>query len=306
MTTRHGSNLAPTLAPTLALLAACILWGSSFIAMKVAVTNFHPLFVVFARMSIAAVAFLFLMRRFRADYRAGDWKLIALMALCEPCLYFVFEAYALQYTSASQAGMVTAILPLMVALGARLALGERTAGRTYAGFCLSIVGVVWLTGVAVQTENAPNPLLGNFLEFVAMCCATGYMVLLRHLSARYNAWFLTFTQAAVGAIFFLPAMALPGVQLPQELPLIPALCIVYLGLVISIGAYGLYNFGMSRVPAGQASAFVNLIPVVSVVLGCLLLGDTFTKQQMLAAVVVFAGVFLSQRKITPAPPSEAA
>ncbi len=290
------ANSRPNLVPTLALIGAMLLWGSSFIAMKVAVGSFHPLLVVFGRMAIAAVAFGGFAGRFRGDYRAGDWKWIVLMALCEPCLYFVFEAYALRYTSASQAGMITAMLPLMVALGARVFLGERTPGRTYAGFALSIVGVVWLTGVAAATEHAPDPFLGNLLEFLAMCCATGYMVALKKLTERYNSWFLTFMQALIGAVFFLPALALPAVSLPADIPLVPALCVVYLGLCITIGAYGLYNFGMSRLPAGQATSFVNLIPVITLALGSLILGETFSGQQYLASGVVFLGVFLSQMK----------
>ncbi|EPR41424.1 protein of unknown function DUF6 transmembrane [Desulfovibrio sp. X2] len=282
--------------PTLALIAAVVLWGSSFIAMKVAVGAFHPMLVVFSRMAIAALAFAVFLRRFRADYRPGDWKWIVLMALCEPCLYFVCEAYALRYTAASQAGMITAILPLLTAVGARIFLQERTSLRTYCGFLLSIAGVVWLTGVAATTENAPDPLLGNFLEFLAMCCATGYMLLLKKLTTRYNSWFLTFMQALVGAVFFVPAMAVTGVSLPAALPLLPALCVVYLGLFISIGAYGFYNFGMSRLPAGQATAFVNLIPVVTLILGSLLLGDRFSTQQYLASLLVFLGVFLSQSR----------
>lgn len=295
MTLRSGQNLVPTLA----LVGAMVLWGSSFIAMKVAVGAFHPMLVVFGRMAIAAVAFGAFAGRFRGVYQKGDWKWIALMALCEPCLYFVFEAYALRYTSASQAGMITAMLPLMVALGARFFLGERTPGRTYAGFALSIAGVIWLTGGAAATEHAPDPFLGNTLEFLAMCVATGYMVALKMLTERYSAWFLTFMQALIGAVFFLPTLALPAVSLPDTIPLLPALCVVYLGLCITIGAYGLYNYGMSRLPAGQASAFVNLIPVITLVMGSALLGETFTGQQYLASVVVFAGVFLSQRKKIP-------
>ena len=64
----------------------------------------------------------------------------------------------------------------MYAIRSYYVLGERTSGRTYAGFALSIAGVVWLTGVAASTENAPDPFLGNFLEFLAMCVITSYSI----------------------------------------------------------------------------------------------------------------------------------
>jgi drug/metabolite transporter (DMT)-like permease len=69
---------------------------------------------------------------------------------------------------------------------------------------------------------------------------------------------------------------------------------VYLGIFVSIGAYGLYNFSVSRMPASQASAFVNLIPAFTVFLGWLILGERFTPLQYVASIIVFTGVFLSQ------------
>ena len=65
------------------------------------------------------------------------------MAICEPCLYFLFEARALQLTSASQAGMITAMLPLLVAILAWGWLKERISRQTLLGFMLAI-GPYWL------------------------------------------------------------------------------------------------------------------------------------------------------------------
>ena len=73
---------------------------------------------------------------------------------------------------------------------------------------------------------------------------------------------------------------------------------------VSIGAYGFFNFGISRLPAWQATAFVNLIPVVSILLGWALLGESLNAVQLVGVAVVFGGVILSQdwsdeRKNTP-------
>ena len=75
---------------------------------------------------------------------------------------------------------------------------------------------------------------------------------------------------------------------------LPTLSVVYLGTCISLGAYGLYNFGVSRLPAGQASAFINLIPVITLLMGRVLLGDQLTPQQYAASALVLVGVLLSQ------------
>ena len=142
---------------------------------------------------------------------------------------------------------------------------------------------------------APNPVLGNFYQFVAMIFATGYTITLKRLSARYSPLFLTALQALVGSSFFIfPVMFGTPPILPAEATLEATLAIIYLGTVVTIGAYGLYNFGVSRIPATQAGAFVNLIPVFSVILGFTILNESFNNQQFLAASVVFCGVLLSQ------------
>ncbi|MGD9369269.1 MAG: DMT family transporter [Desulfobacteraceae bacterium] len=75
--------------------------------------------------------------------------------------------------------------------------------------------------------------------------------------------------------------------------------VVYLGAVITLGAYGLYNFGLKHIPASQASVYVNLIPVFSVILAWMLLDESFSKMQCLAAILVMAGVYISQRRPVP-------
>ena len=290
--------------PFISLLVASLLWASSFIALKLAFAAYDPMFVIFARMALASLCFVFFLGRFSpVDYRPGDLKYLAFMAFCEPCLYFLFEAKALKLTTASQAGMISAMLPLMVAVAARFFLHERISRRTATGFVLAIVGTCWLSLAGEPAPGAPNPALGNFLEFLAMACAAGYITTLKHLTSRYSPFFLTAVQAFVGSLFFFPILFMPQVTLPRAVYPLAAGAVIYLGIVISLGAYGLYNFGVSRIPASQASAFINLIPVFTVIMGWLILGETFTAAQHAAAVLVLFGVFYSQdrRKRQPVP-----
>lgn len=281
--------------PYAGLIVAMVLWASSFVALKLAFRSYHPMVVIFGRMAVASLCFLVFANRFRGiRFRKGDWKPILFMTLCEPCLYFIFEAAALENTTASQAGMIAAMLPLMVAGAAHLVLKERLPRRTYFGFVVAIGGAVWLSAAGSPQPDAPNPVLGNFLELVAMVCATGYIITLKQMTARYSPFLLTAFQAFVGSLFYLPLLLLPSTTLPTRLDATGVLAIVYLGAFISFGAYGLYNFGVSRISVSRASAFVNLIPVFSVIFGWLILGERFTAMQYLAAGLIFTGIYLSQ------------
>lgn len=281
--------------PVLALTGAAMIWGSSFPALKFAFLSWDPMVVIFGRMLVATLVFLPFFPGFcRLRFRKRDIGLMVVMALCEPCLYFLFEAKALVLTTASQAGMVASTMPLLVAVLAWLVLREAISARVLAGFVLAIVGVVWLSLAAGESEYAPNPLMGNFYELLAMSCAAGYTVTLRHLSGNYPPLFLTAVQAVVGALFFLPFLFLPGHPLPTGLaPVEPLLATIYLGVVVSGGAYTLFNYGVSRLSASRASAYVNLVPVFSLFFATLFLGETLNRPQMFASGLVLLGVVLS-------------
>lgn len=285
---------SPTLPAHLALLLAMAIWGSSFIALKSAILVLNPLQVIFLRMLAGSCVFLLLMPWWRKSfvYHAGDWKWLLGMVAFEPCLYFVFEGLALQYTSASQAGLVTSMLPLMIAAGAWLFLKEKIHNAQWIGFSLAVSGVIWMSWHSDVSEQATNPLLGNFLEFMAMLTAVGYTLLVKKMTARYSPLFLTALQSFSGAIFFLPlALTQP---IPEILPLPVVLNILYLGVIVSLCGYGLYNFALSRLPATTTGAYINLIPVFALLLALLLLQEQMNLSQWLAVLVIFTGVGISQ------------
>ena len=289
------ANSRSRLISTIALLVAMILWGSSFVAMKYAFAWFDPMVVIAGRLVVASLCFLPFIPAFsRLPLTRKHILPILAMCFCEPCLYFIFEATALTQTTASQAGMITTMLPLLVAVNSALFLGEHISRKTIMGFAIAAIGAFWLSMSGNVTEQAPNPALGNLLEFIAMVCATGYIILMKYLSRSLPVLFLTAMQAFIGTLFFIPVLMLPMVELPQTLPMPPVLAVIYLGVFVTVGAYGLYNFGVSRVPASQATAFINLIPAVTLFFGFVLLDERLTGWQMLACVIVFIGVFLSQ------------
>ncbi len=282
--------------PAFCLILAMLLWASSFVALKIAFRGYHPMQVIFGRMFVASLCFLPFIPAFRKiRWRKQDIKYLLVMAVCEPCLYFLFEARALELTSASQAGMITAMLPLLVAILAWGFLRENITRQTLSGFLLAIAGAVWLGLAGEVSEAAPDPLKGNFFEFLAMVCAAGYTVSLKHLTANYPPLFLTAFQAFLGSLFFFPFLLLPEVGFPVGWQMGPALAVLYLGTVITFGAYACYNYGVSRIPANRAAGYINLIPVFSVLLGMLILGETLNAGQWLACSLVFAGVWLSSR-----------
>lgn len=279
-----------------AIVAATLLWGGSFPAMRIGVQALSPWSVMWLRMVTATALVLPMATRLwpRAIYRPGDWRLLVPMVLFQPCLYFFFESYALTYTTSSQAGVIASSVPLWVAVGAGLFLAEAVSRRTLIGLAVSVAGVVGLTLLQGTDETAANPFLGNLLEIFAMASAAANMLIVKRLSARYNPWTLTALQMAAGTVFFLPGLPLlVRTGMAVWTPTLVA-AMVFLGTLVTLGAFGLYNWGMSRIPANRAAVFINLVPVFAVIFGWTLLGEGLSGPQLVAAVAVLGGVWYSQ------------
>jgi drug/metabolite transporter (DMT)-like permease len=290
-----GSRSTVSIFPTAAILAAILFWGSSFSAMKVIIAEVGPWTVMWVRMAVALLVIIpFLHRLWPLPYRSGDWKLILPFVLFQPCLYFTLEANALRFTSSSQAGLISASVPLLVALGSYFTLGEKVNRATVLGLLISVGGVVWLTLAGDPSEAASDPVLGNLLEFGAMVTAAGYVLLVKRLSEKYSPWALTAMQIVTGFLFFMPGAVPLFTGKLEALTFAQVGVLVYLGACVTLGAFGFYNYGIAHIPANRAATFVNLIPVVAVMLGWSLLGETLNGPQIAAALCVLAGVWLSQ------------
>jgi drug/metabolite transporter (DMT)-like permease len=278
-----------------ALLLAMMLWASSFIALKLAFEFYPPMWVIAGRMMIGLVCFSFFWKYiFNFEYKAGDWRLLLLISACEPCIFFLLESQALLYTSASQAGMMTALAPVLTALAALIFLQERLSLMRWFGFGVALVGVILLTVLGTPNEHAPNPLLGNLLEFCAIICGAIYSVGFKVLCVRYSAISLTALQSFVGTCFFLPiALCTDG---SWTFHATGVYAIVYLGIFVTLGAYLLYNLAVSVIPVTKAAAYINLIPVFTIFLAYVFLGERLNLSQWLASSLVFLGVWLTQKK----------
>lgn len=284
------------LKPLLYLTGTVIFWGTSFAAIKTALGSFSPMMVMWLRMVIASLVFLpFWSRVPRPDRKPGDLRFLVMAVLFIPCLYYLLEGYAVLFTTSSQAGVISAVMPLMVAGGAWLFLRERLSWQGAVGIAASIAGIAVLSLGGVSQETAPAPILGNSLELAAMVAAAGSTLVVKHLSTRYSPWFLTGLQAAVGVVFFAPlAFATDSIGSFASATPQAWVGVLYLGTCASLGAFGLYNSALKLMPASRAALAINLIPAVAMIAGWLVLGEAMTPLQIGACALIIGAVVFAE------------
>lgn len=282
-----------------ALFATTLLWGVSFIGTKVALTSFTPFSLIFFRFSIASFVFLlYFLWKGLPKLARGQHIRLALLSLFEPVLYFLFETFGLQRTTAAEASLIIALIPAFVLLLSKLFLKESISRISQLGIGLSILGIVLLIlGKNGMEGNISSSVGGNLLIFGAVVSCACYTLLSRRLTQEVSSTLITAYQFFYGTAFFFPLFLLfPTVN--GEGIGSPALgALLFLSFGATLGAFVFYNYALSKVKAATASVFINGIPVVTAFTGWIVLGETLGGLQLLGALVVVIGVSLTSFRI---------
>jgi drug/metabolite transporter (DMT)-like permease len=218
---------------------------------------------------------------------------LAALGFVSLTVYFSFENLGIARTSASEAAILIATIPLFVVILNTFTLRERNTARQWAGTALSFAGIAALVLLGGSGAGGGS-LTGNLLVLAASLSAGVYGILARRLLVSRRALFVTTFQNLFGALFMLPLAlaeaALVGVRQPT-----PRATggLLFLTVVCSITAYLLLNYAFRFIPASRVAVFINLTPIVAVASAYVLLGERFTPGQAVAAVVVVAGVWLT-------------
>jgi drug/metabolite transporter (DMT)-like permease len=278
-----------------AAVGMTVAFGLSFVATKYALRGFEPLLLALLRFVLAG-GILWVVWRFRRGPQRvsrGELGRLAVLGFVSLTVYFSFENLGIARTSASEAAILIATIPLFVVILNTFTLREHNTARQWAGIALSFAGIAALVLLG-GSAAAAGSLAGNLLVLAASLSAGVYSILARRLLVSRPALFVTTFQNLFGALFMLPlALAeatLVGVRYPT-----PRATggLLFLTVVCSITAYLLLNYAFRFIPASKVAVFINLTPIVAVASAYVLLGERFTPGQAAAAVVVVAGVWLT-------------
>jgi drug/metabolite transporter (DMT)-like permease len=284
----------PPVSAYAAAVGMTLAFGLSFVATKTALKGFEPLLIALLRFTLAGGILwaVWRLRPEREQLTRRELGRLALIGFVSLTVYFSFENSGIARTSASEAAILIATIPIFVAVLGVFARGERATGRQWAGILLSFAGIVAL--VLAAGAAGGGSLTGNLLVLAASVSAAVYSILARRLLVSRSALFVTTWQNLFGALFMAPLALVEALVVGVRRPTAEAAGgVLFLTLVCSIVAYLLLNYAFRFLPASRVSVFINLTPIVAVASAFVLLGERLTLAQAAAAVVVVAGVWLT-------------
>jgi drug/metabolite transporter (DMT)-like permease len=283
-----------------AFLALSLVWGASFLFIKVGLQGLSPAQVVLGRILLGAVALAVIMtvtrRRWPRELRVWGHMLVVGIFFC--AVPFTLFAWAEQYLPSSLASIYNAATPIMTLLLTPLILrSERLGPARTAGLVIGILGVVVLTGPwQLIGSNDLRSTIPAQLACLGATASYGFagLYLRRFVSGlRYDSVTISSVQLAMASLVVL--LAAPFVARgPVTLNGPVVLSIVVLGVVGTGVAYVWYTRIMREWGAARASTVTYLTPVVGVVLGVLLLGESVHWYEPVGGAIVVAGILVSQ------------
>jgi len=287
----------------LKLAAAAFFWGSAAVAGKVVLEEMAAAVVTVLRFGIATTVLWALARR-RDDAKppAREHAGLAVLGLVGVSLCYYFYFLGLEASTAFNAGLIEATIPLTTLVIAALTGGEQPPRQRIAGFTLAYVGIV-----VVVIDGDFGRLLnmdlnhGDLLLLASTVCFGAYNVLVRSIPSSQPDLTRTYYIFLYGTLGLTPWLAweVYGQREagPPHIDVSPraVFSLLLLSLGASVLAYVYFNEGIRRLGASRASSFINLVPLITVGLSIVLLRERPSAGEVVGAGVVFAGVLLSQR-----------
>ena len=284
----------------LAPLGAVLIWSGNMTINQLTVGTIAPSSIAFLRWVLALAVLTPFVLPSAWQHRGvilRQWPKLAVLGLIGMALWQGLAYVAAETTSATNMGILAAMVPLLTVLLSALILRE---APSLGG---SLGGIVALLGVSVLLGRG-NPLsllqlevaLGDLLMVIAATCYALYGVMLKRWPLDLPPWVVLYVQVGFAVLFLLPGYLL-GPMTPVDSHNV--WLILYAGIPASIITTFLWMRAIRQIGASQASIFINLMPLFSALIAMAFLNERIALFHLTGGVLVLAGVIMAQTLTRP-------
>ena len=284
-----------TALPHLAILTATVLWASSFATGKMAILAMTASQLLFIRFGLGALILIAVVRLTRQRTGPSDISRQAFfVGMLAPGAATLLTYWGMLHTTAINAVVIFAWLPLVTSLCAWWLIAEKPSRNVIIGSLLAVGGTLVL--VSDDLMMGSPSLFGDFLCVLNLLTVGFAQTFLRRIARDHGnpmsvtTWQLLGAAAACLAVlvFFESWLDTRGLMLVPSYQV--WVLILYLAVFVSAGTFALNNFGLRFISAGQTSLYYVLMAPLGVPFAYYLLGESVTPTDLIAIAMVMAGV----------------
>ena len=286
-----------------ALVTAACVWGGSVVAQKIALGPFSAVEVSVFR-GFGALFILIPLwcwqDRTVTKWVPGDFGILTALGLGVLGNHLLI-LFGLKYIGAGAAGVIIGASPAITAFLSSLILKDVPFRKVWFGCVISFIGVALVSGLNSSQQSGENPLVGGVLVVLALVSWALYTIGSRRVMDRMSPLTVNWTTLLISLLFQVPLLWTDYKVLAIGVDSIPFsgwIALVYVIVFATALGQQAWLFGVSRIGPSRAGIFTNLIPVSSVLLSILILGEVLTLVKMIGIVMVLGGVWLVNQRST--------
>lgn len=282
-----------------AILILYVVWGSTYLAIRIAVETLPPFVMGAVRFAIAGLVMLVAVLVARRGAVARPTRReVRDCAIVGACLMFGgmgLVSWGEQTVPSGIAGVLIAMMPVWVAIYGRLFFGERLPGLAIAGIAVGMIGVVVLVGQGIAVDRTLDPAGVAVLVLSPMAWAAGSTFSAHRARLPSDPFLATGLEMLLGSAVLAVAAVLSGEFAafhPAEVRMDALMATAYLTVVGSLIAFTAFVWVIRHAPLPLVTTYAFVNPVIAVFLGWLLLHEAVGPIQLAAGAVIVAGVAL--------------
>ncbi|SBT13160.1 DMT family transporter [Vibrio celticus] len=279
----------------LLFVSVCLIWGTTWFAMEVALHSIPPIFATAFRFLLAAPLLAVLAKVFNQPllFPKGKRQWLLIVALMYFAIPFTLMIYGEQYISSGLASIIFANMPVAVMLMSGLFLGLRLAKHQIFGLVTAVVSLCLILGNEMQM-GGDDYLIGTVCLGLAVAIhAVMYVLVQKHCKGievlTYNA-----VPSLIAALFLFAVSAIGENVNIESFTWDSISAVVYLGFVASVGGIVAYfKLGQVSTPF-QASICFLIFPVVALLISCYINGEVLSEQSLVMMIPLLCGILLTK------------
>ncbi|WP_425448467.1 DMT family transporter [Dethiothermospora halolimnae] len=288
--------------PILSMLFTVIVWGLSFLSIKVVIDIIPPVTLGFLRFAIASVLLLFVVKLKGASTKldSKDIPFVILSGFTGITLYFIFENNGVKELPASTASLIIATIPIVTLITDTIVLKTKLTRLKLISVLISFIGVYFIVGSDLKDLMSGGSITGYLYMLGAVLTWVIYALVTKPVSGKYSQMVLVYYQSVFGALLFVPFMIYEVIfiETPKwyQVTGSVALNILYLGIFCSAVGYITYVYGLKHLGVSISSIYLNAIPLVTVVASVFILNEEITLYKAVGGLLVIISVTMANWK----------
>jgi drug/metabolite transporter (DMT)-like permease len=284
--------------PILALCWVSFFWGTTWLASKEGVKHMPALQLATIRQFLGGILYVgyFLFKK-QPWPKGKQWRTIIILAFLNFVCSNGLSTWGVKYMSSGLGAIISALFPIWIII-INFFNGQKIAKMALVGILISFGGVCIIFIDYLSDFFRPDFQFGIILMTASTITWAFGILETKKKASSFNPYFSLGLQMLISSVFLFGITEATGINIPlSEIPLPSLWSIVYLVLIGSVLTFIAFIYSLQHLPTEISSIYVYINPIVAMILGSFIFGETLTQAIAIGTIVTLTGLYLVNKTI---------